>query len=158
MTKKSGWDSSENEVQSNWVKFNVPLEDKIFGTLIEKRSVTSTMKDKEGQKSMAYDIKADEGSYHTLDDKKKVVEPAVEVVADGIYSVGGTNVIDRQMKNIRIGQKIGLKYIEDQPSKTKGWSPAKIIKVYAPKNEEGTGPLMDEPFMTQYELDHFSDK
>lgn len=155
MTKEKGWDSAENEVQSNWVKFNVPMQDKIFGTLIAKRSVASTMKGKEGEKNMVYDLKADEGVYHALDDSKKLIDEPIEVIAGGFYSVGGTNIIDRQMKNIIIGQKVGLKFIEEMPSKTKGFAPAKIIKVYAPKTADGTGPLMDTEFLATQSLDNY---
>lgn len=154
MTKKetaAGWDSEENEIRSNWVKFNIPLEDKIHGTLIAKRKMKSTIKGKEGEMVNIYEIQADEEtSYHVLDDKKKVVDEPVKVAIGGIYSVGGTNVIDRQMQNIKIGQIIGLKFIEEVASKTKGFAPAKIVKVYAPKDENGN-PLMDEKFLAERE-------
>lgn len=153
MTKKS-WDNEANEVVSNWVKFNVPVEDKIFGTLIAKRTVKSTILGQEGKVVNVYELKADEGVYHVLDDKKKVVEEPVVVEAGGIYSIGGTAVIDRQMQNIRIGQKIGLKFIEERASKTKGFAAAKIVKVYAPKAEDGT-PLMDDEVVNQNNVQQF---
>ncbi len=152
--KQSGWDSDENEVQSNWVKFNIPLEDKIFGTLIGKRTMKSTMQGKEGQEVNVYEMKADEGLYHVLDDKKRVVDEPVIVEPGSFLSIGGTAVIDRQMQNIRVGQKIGLKFIEERASKTKGFAPAKIVKVYAPKNEDGSAK-MDEEFLEQQKLDNF---
>jgi len=154
MKKEKGWDDEENEVQSNWAKFNVPLEDKIFGTLISKKQTKSNLPGSEGKLVNVYDIKADEGLFHVLDEKKKVVPEAVKINANEIYSVGGTVVIDRQMTNIQVGQKIGLKFIEEKPSKTKGFAPAKIIKVYAPKNEDGT-PQMDEEFLAKKEVQEF---
>ena len=93
-----------------------------------------------------YELKADYGSFHKIDETKKVIPEAVEVNENEIWSIGGTAVIDRQMKNIRVGQKIGLKFIEEKPAKTKGFAPAKIIKVYAPKNEDGT-PQMDQEWL-----------
>ncbi len=154
MTKETSWDAPENEVQSTWVKFNVPMEDKIMGTLIAKRQINSTIPGKEGTKTNVYDLKADTGSYHVLDDKKKVVETPVVVEPGSFYSIGGTNVIDRQMQNIRVGQKIGFKFIEEKPSKTKGFAPAKIIRVYTPKGEDGNA-LMDDEFLKQQELENF---
>lgn len=163
-TEEGGWDSPENEVASSWVKFNVPFldedggqnpaADKILGTLVAKKKVKSTLQGKEGTDAMVYELKGDEGSYHTLDERKKVVEPAVRVESGAFYSVGGTVVIDRQMQNVRVGQKVGLKYIEEKPSKTKGFAPAKIVKVYTPKDADGN-PLMDEEFLKQAELDSF---
>ena len=140
--------NEENEVQSNWVKFNVPLEDKITGTLIAIREMKSTLPGKEGEIVKIYELKADAGSFHELDDKKKVIDEAVVVEAGSIWSIGGKPIIDRQMQNVKIGQKIGLKYIEEVPSKTKGFNPAKTIKVYTPKNDDGSYK-MDEAFLAE---------
>lgn len=155
MAKEKGWDSAENEIQSNWMKFNVPLEDKIYGTLVEKRTMKSSMPGKEGEIVNIYEIKASEqSSFHKLDDKKKLIEEPVAINVGDIYSVGGTAVIDRQMQNIRRGQIIGMKFIEEKAAKTKGFAAAKIVKVYAPKNADGT-PLMDEDFLRQESVDGF---
>lgn len=154
MAKEQSWDVPENEVQSNWVKFNVPMVDKIKGTIISKEQVLSKMPGQEGKKVWNYEMRADEGIYHAVDETKKVIEPGIEVVAGGFYSIGGTTVLDKQMKNVQVGQKVGLKYIEDQPSKTKGFAPAKIIKVYVLKNEDGT-PLMDVEFLNQQAVENF---
>ena len=148
MSKQKDWDSEENEVKSNWVKFNMPLEDKFVGTLIAKRKVKSMLPGKEGEMANVYDFKVDLGSFHELDDKKKLIEEPVVMRAGDFYSVGGKAMIDRQMQNAKIGQKIGMKYIEDSPSKTKGFAPAKVIKVYVLKNEDGS-PQMDEAWLVE---------
>ncbi len=135
---EGGWDSSANEVTSNFVKFNVPLEDKIMGTLTAKREMKSTIPGKEGEMVNIYDLKADVGSFHETDDNKQVIEPAIEVAPGSMWSVGGKPQIDRQMINIRVGQKVGFKFMESVPSKTKGFAPAKSIKVYTPKNDDGS--------------------
>lgn len=140
------WDSEDNAVASNWVKFNVPVEDKIFGTLIAKRQMKSTIPGQEGKMVNIYELKADMGAFHVLDEKKKVVDEPVTVQPGEFYSVGGTAVIDRQMQNIKRGQKVGFKFIEERPSKTKGFAPAKIVKVFAPKNDDGSY-LMDEEWL-----------
>ncbi len=154
MDKNKDWDSESNEVQSNWVKFNVPMVDKFFGTLILKRKMKSTIPGQEGKEVNVYDFKGEEGQYHVLDEKKKVVEEAVVVEPGAFYSVGGTAVIDRQMQNVKVGQKIGMKFIEEKPSKTKGFAPAKVVKIYAPKKEDGS-PVMDEEFLTQAANENF---
>lgn len=145
---KQGWDDSSNEVKSNWVKWNVPVEDKIFGTLIAKRTVKSQLPGHEGEDAMVYDLKADEGSFHGLDDSKKVIPEPVTINAGEIWSIGGKNSIDVQMRNIKLGQKVGLKFTDEQPSKTKGFNPAKNIKVFAPKADDGQ-PLMDEEWVAE---------
>ncbi len=135
--KKDEWGNAE-EVQSNWVKFNVPEEDKIKAVFLDRRTMKSTIPGAEGKLVNIYELKGIDGSYHTLDDKKKVVDEPIIVEAGAFYSVGGTAVIDRQMQNIRRGQVIGMKFIEEKPSKTKGFAPAKIVKVYQFKNEDGS--------------------
>ncbi|MES2006882.1 MAG: hypothetical protein V4436_02105 [Patescibacteria group bacterium] len=155
MAKTASWDNKENEVTSNWMKFNVPLEDKIHGTYIRKSQMKSNLPGKEGQLVNNYEIKADEASsFHALDDTKKVIAEPVQIKVGDIYSIGGTAVIDRQMQNIKLGQVIGLKFIEEKASKTKGFAPAKIVKVYAPKDGEGN-PIMDKEFLEQKTLNDF---
>ena len=147
MTKTKGsWDDEGNEVKSQWVKFNVELEDKIFGTLLTKRQMKSTIPGKEGELVWVYELKADSGSFHEVDEKKVVIPTPVVVNAEEVWSVGGKNSIDVQMRNIKIGQKVGLKFIDSQASKTKGFAPAKNIRVYASKNEDGT-PTMDTEWL-----------
>ena len=143
--------SDDNEVQSNWIKWGVPQEDKVFGTLISRRTVKSTFSGKEDEDVTIYELKTDYGSFHATDGKKVAEEPTV--VGEGeIWSIGGKAMIDRQMQNIKLGQKIGLKFIEEAPAKTKGFAPAKVIKVFAPKNDAGEYQ-MDEEWLAQREAD-----
>lgn len=134
--------SAENEVRSNWVKWNKEGEDKIFGTLVDRRTVKSQMLGHEGEDVLIYDLKADYGSFHAVDDKKVLIEEPIVVNEGEIWSIGGKNSIDRQMRNVKLGQKVGLKFTETKPSKTKGFAPAKIIRVFTPKADDGSF-LMD---------------
>lgn len=153
------WDSESNEVESNWVKFNISEEaapgaaDKIFGTLIGKRTQKSKMQGKEGEVENVYDLKADMGQFHALDEKKKIIPEPIIIEPGSFWTVGGKPSIDAQMCNIKIGQKIGFKFIDEKEPKTKGWNPAKSIRVYAPKNADNTGPLMDEEWLATQNQD-----
>lgn len=149
MTTKDNWDSVDNEVKSNWVKFNVPLEDKVFGTLVAKRTIKSAIPGHENDDVNVYDLKTDMGSFHGVDDKKKIIEQPVIVNVNDVWSIGGKASIDAQMRNISVGQKIGFKFIDEQASKTSGFAPAKNIKIYAPKNDDGT-PQMDEEWLVEH--------
>jgi hypothetical protein len=60
--------------------------------------------------------------------------------------IGGKASIERQMANIKIGQKVGFKFVDEKPSKTKGFAPSKLIKVFTPKNDDGSYK-MDEEFL-----------
>ncbi len=154
MSKNSSWDDDSNAVQSNWMKWNVPMEDKVFGTLVEKRTMKSTLPGADGKLVNVYEIKVDMGSCHALDDKKKLIEEPIVFNAGDFVSVGGNAIIDRQMQNMKKGQKIGLKFLEEKPSKTKGFAPAKIVKVFAPKTEDGEYQ-MDEDFVAKETTENF---
>lgn len=154
--------SSENEVQSNWVKFNVVGEDKIMGTLTAKRTMKSSIPEQEKKDVNIYDVKADYGSFHVTDDNKKVIEELVVVEPESQWSIGGKDSIDRQMTNIKLGQKVGFKFMEQVPSKTKGFAPAKIIKVFTPRNEDNSFKMdttwIEENSSPMSGLDEFDSK
>ena len=79
-------------------------------------------------------------------EKQKVYE--IERTSDGsIALIGGRPVIDPQMKNIRLGQIIAIKFEATKPSKVQGYKPTKLIQVYAPKNAERNGPLMNQAWI-----------
>lgn len=126
-----------NEVTSNFVSFNVPLEDKIMGTLIAVREVKSTLPTKAGKMEKVYDLKVDYGSFHKLDKKKKLIEEPVVVNENEVWSVSKES-LDSAMRNVKIGQKVGFKFMEEKEAKQVGFNPAKIIKVFTPKNENNT--------------------
>ncbi len=129
--------AAENEIQSAFVKWG-KIGDFISGTLIDVRETASNLPDKAGEMQKNYDILVDEGSFHNLDDKKNPIEPAVVLVKGDIYTVGGKPGIDAQMRRIEMGQKLGMKFTDEKPPKTKGYSAFKLIKVYTTgeKNQE----------------------
>lgn len=116
------------DVKTSWVKWG-KVGDNIEGTFVEVREIESQLPGKEGEKVKVYDIKADKGSYHELDEKKMPVEPSVKIEANEIYSVGGRQGIDVQMRRIKIGQKVRIIFAEEKPAKTKGFNALKIIKI-----------------------------
>jgi len=149
--KITSWDSQENEAQNNFISWGV-VGDFVYGTLIGVREVKSTLPDKAGEMQKIYDVKVKECSYHILDEKKRVVEEAVEPQEGDMVSVGGRKTIDSRMARVKVGQVFGLKYVEEQPSKTKGFNPTKLIKVYTPKGTDGNFE-MDEEFLATQEAE-----
>lgn len=139
-----------NALKPNWMGFNVAQEDKIAGTLIGRKQVKSTYPGKEGKLEWKYQIKADSGMSHDCDDNGVAIpSSATKVNAGEVWNVGKDS-IDDQMKLIPLGAKIGIKLIEIVPSKTKGWKPAKIVKVFAPKTPNGEY-TMDAQWIEQQE-------
>lgn len=124
ITNEENWE----DVKTSWVSWGVP-QDNIEGTLIDVREIESQLPGKEGEKVKVYEIKADRGFYHTLDEKKNPVKEATIVEAGETYSVSGRVGIDAQMRRIVIGQKVRMVFTEEKAAKTKGFNPLKIIKV-----------------------------
>jgi len=127
----------QNQIKANYIKWG-KVADFISGTLIDVREVASNLPDKQGEMQKNYEILVESGSYHNIDENKKVAAVATSLVVGDVYIVGGKVGIDAQMRRVEIGQKIGMKFISENPPKTKGYNPFKLIKVYTTgeKNQE----------------------
>ena len=118
-----------NEVKSSWIKWGMP-KDFVEGTLIDIREIESQIPGKEGEMNKIYEIRAKSGSFHALDEKKNPVAEATVIETGDVWTVGGKPGIDTQMRNAKIGQFVGMRFVEEKPSKTTGFNPTKVIKVY----------------------------
>jgi len=142
---KANWDDESNEASNSFVSWG-EVGDFILGTLTAVREVASTLPDRVGEMQKVYEFKVAECRYHLLDEKKNPIEPAEEPQKGEIISVGGRKTIDSRMQRAKIGQVVGLKFVEELPAKTKGYNATKLIKVFFPKNADGT-PEMDEEWL-----------
>lgn len=122
--------SSENEVKAAWLKFN-KIGDWFTGTLLSVREMDNRLPGKEGTKVKVYEFKASGGQFHNIDGNKQLLEVPVNIEAGQVWTLGGKTVIDNAMRSVKLGTKVGLKFTETKPSKTKGFNDTKIIKVYA---------------------------
>lgn len=136
VSRNKNWDDPENEATNNFVTWGQE-GDFVLGALMSAKQVPSTLPDKQGEMQWVYEIKVRECSYHILDEKKRVVDEAVEPEAGEIVSVGGRKTIDSRMARIKVGQIVGLKFVEELPAKTRGYNPTKLIKVFTPKGRDG---------------------
>lgn len=146
--KKADWDDASNEAVNAFVGFN-EVGDYVLGTLIGRKQVASTLPDRQGEMQNVYEFKVRDASYHLLDEKKKVIDEAVIPEEGSIVSVGGRKVIDSRMARIKLGQIVGLKFVEELPAKTKGYNPTKLIKVFTPKDEKTGEFEMDEDWLEE---------
>ena len=112
-------DKNEVKPQSiNWGK----VGDHVFGTKAGQRGNVQTV---HGPNTL-YSIKVEGGTFH-----KKPEDGGVEVVLKSgeMWDLWGRNdIFDAQLDRMQIGQKFGLKFVEEKPSRQ--GNPAKIIKVY----------------------------
>ncbi len=138
----------EEEVSSNWVGWG-KVGNTIKGTLIGVGKTKSKYPDKPDP--FFYEIKATEGEYNEVDKKTKAcIEPSIVVQAGDIYNVGGRLVIDKQMKNIKLGTKIRFRFTEEKPSKEESHSDQKIIKVLVVRDANNQ-PVMDTAWIEENE-------
>lgn len=144
MTTAKDLMTEANEVKSQFISWGKP-GDYFVGTLMGKREVQNQLSEK-GEMQTIYEFKMKEGSFHTLDEKKNPVEPAVIINAGEIWSLGGKKSIDAQMRNVKNTVIVGMKFIEEQAPKIKGYNPTKVIKVY-------TQGEVDEDYVKELEAE-----
>lgn len=142
---------SENyeEVKSKNFKFGVE-GDYLVGTFIEVTKTTSP--DSYGKLSHIYRVKAKEGKFYgsTKNEKTKkwVLDTEQTIVKEGedytFFISDDKGAVIGKMKDIVPGQKFKILFEESKPT-TKG-NDAKIIKVFAGKNADGT-PAMDKDYL-----------
>jgi len=149
MAKEKSWDAPENEATNSFVSWG-KVGDYVLGTLTGRKQVASTLPDKKGEMQTIYEVKVKECSYHLLDDKKQPIDPPEQPDAGDMISVGGRKTIDSRMARVKLGQVVGLKFVEEVPAKTKGYNATKVIKVFTPKDESGEF-LMDAEWLAEQE-------
>jgi hypothetical protein len=98
---------SNNKVTSQYWKYP-NVGDKIEGTYIDRRVTVNKLK--AGAEQIVYTLKTPSGE---------------------IWDVYGKPGIDAQMRNVNLGQIIGFEFIEQKPATQAGFSPTKIVQVYA---------------------------
>jgi len=140
MTKNDEFQEVKSSVVS-WGK----VGDYIQGTLVDIR-IREVQDEKKGLvRKNVYEILADEGQYHEIDENRNPVEPPIKCEKNDFYQVwGGREIIDNGMRKIKIGQKVRIVFTEQLEPKKKNYSGFKIIKVYA-------GPMDEEWLNNQYQ-------
>lgn len=113
----------KNKVTGAFFQFKA-INDQVGGTLVDRRQVPDKMNP--GKQQWIYELKGPNGE---------------------IILIGGKTGIDMQMKNIRLGQVIGMKYLRDKPNINPSLRAAKIIQVYADPN------VVDEEWLKDREMD-----
>lgn len=109
------------EVKAKYFKLGKP-GDYIRGTYIELRKGISQLPGKEGEPTLNYVTKVLDGFFHDGEDK-------IILEKGSVWTVSGRITIDEKMKDVKIGQQFIVQYVEDKPSKKKGFQPQKVTKV-----------------------------
>ena len=117
---------AETEVSGNTVDWG-KVGDVMVGTFVKARHNVETV---HGENSI-YEFFTEKGTFHKKDGSQ------VTIVKGESWSVWGRNdMFNGQMNSLKPGQVVKLTYTEERPSKQ--GNPAKIIKIFAPKNNDGS--------------------
>lgn len=136
------------EIKSKTFKFGA-VGDYLKGTLTD--IAKTQVADSYGKLSHIYSVRALEGSFigstksektkkFTLDEAPTIVKKDEDFT---FFISNDKGVVISAMKDIKIGQKFMVKFIESKPT-VKG-NDVKIIKVFAGKDAQGL-PLMDQVY------------
>ncbi len=144
MAKNQNVDANDGYelVQNNWIKFSV-IGNHILGTLVAVREMNSQLKP--GEKTKIYEFKADGGEFNDTKDKKVIPEP-VKILPGEFWNVGGGFGLDAALRNVKVGQKLMIKFTDEKPNKDKMKNPTKIKSVYVKKDGHGQ-PVFDQEWL-----------
>lgn len=133
--KNFGANSEMTSQTVDWGK----VGDYILGTFVKARHNVETQY---GTNSI-YEIYSEKGSYHKLVNKVPIALEGV-IKKGETWNVWGRNdIFNGMMNSLRPGQVVKVVYSEDKPTKM---GTSKIIKIYTPKNNDGT-PVMNEEWL-----------
>lgn len=158
---KKGWDSEENEAKSisfKWGKFadDDYNGDRILGVMLSKQQIPNKKAKDPNAKQWVYEVKVRECEFHDMDKKQNAIEPSIVIAKGEVINIYGRAFYDKVLRQVKIGQVFGLKYIKDIPATVAGNSDTKEIKVFLPKvNGEYE---MDEEVVNQGNLNDFDDE
>lgn len=131
-------ESSEMTAQTiDWGK----VGDSVVGTFIKSNRGVKT---KFGDNTV-YDILVERGEFHKINKDKSVQSTPTILKKGDIWSTWGRNdIFDGQMNSLKPGQIIKIVFESSKPS-TLG-NDAKIVKIFAPKDNEGN-PKMNAAYV-----------
>ncbi len=126
------------EMKAMQVDWGTP-GDFILGTFVQARHNVETQF---GENSI-YELYAERGSFHKL--TKKVAADIPTIINRGeTWSVWGRNdIFNGQMNSLRPGQVVKISFTEQKEGKSGDW---KDVKIYAPRNSDGS-PVMNEEWL-----------
>lgn len=122
--------NEDNKSKPQWIGWGKP-GDEINGVLIDVTEQESKLPDQKGKMVKIYDILVEGGEFHEIVDEKPS-KTVIKLEVGDIWKVGGRKVLDQQMRRVKLGQKIGIKYDEEGPAQP-GLNAAKYINMYTNK-------------------------
>lgn len=119
----------KNKVKYSTIKWGKP-GDWLKGTLVDNtRQVPNTLSAKKEMQTI-FEFKIHGGEFHGINKDKTIEADPTILQPNSFWSVFAKPVLRDMLKNAKLGQVIGLRFIEEKPPKQAGLNPTKIIAVY----------------------------
>lgn len=111
---EKSFDEGFEKPESNRVDFGKP-GDVIKGTLVDRRAFNGSF-----GPTTIYEVIADGGRYHSLDENKQPKAQPTEVVPGERYSFFEKAIFHDDIKKAEVGRKILVRFVEERKSKKNG--------------------------------------
>lgn len=118
-----------NEVKTSAIKWG-KIGDWVRGTITDNTRQVPNQLSKDKEMQTVFEFQASGGSFHNINVDRSVSEEPTILTEGTFWSIFAKEVLKAQLRNAKIGQQFGIRYVEDKPSKTPGFNPTKVLKVF----------------------------
>jgi hypothetical protein len=136
--------NEESEMSSNTVEWG-RVGDFMAGTFVKSRHGVETQY---GENSI-YEFFAERGSFHRITDKVPAEIPTTINKGESWSIWGRNDFFNAQANSLKPGQVVKITFVEEKKSSM--GNPAKIIKIYAPKDNTGF-PIMNKEWLESQDV------
>jgi hypothetical protein len=120
--------NEQNEVKTSAIKFG-KIGDWFKGTLVGNDRQVPNKLSAEKEMQTIYEFKIHGGEFHNIVNNVPVADTTVLKEGD-FWSYFAKPAIQAQMRNAKLGQIVGMRFVEERPNSTAGLNATKVIKVY----------------------------
>lgn len=117
------------EVRTNAIKWG-KVGDWFKGTLTDNSREVANKLSANHEMQKVFEFKMHGGSYHNINEDRSIATDPTIIAKDSFMSVFAKGAVAGQMRNAKLGQVIGMRFVEEKKSSTPGFNPTKVIKVF----------------------------
>lgn len=118
-----------SEVKTNAIKWG-KVGDWFKGTLTDNTREVENKLSAKKEMQKVFEFKMHGGSFHNINEDRTVAAEATIIAKDAFMSVFAKGAVAAQMRNAKLGQIVGMRFVEEKKSSTAGFNATKVIKVF----------------------------
>lgn len=118
-----------NEVKTSTIKWG-KVGNWFKGTLTDNTRQQQNQLSKDKEMQAVYEFKIAGGSFNGINPDKSISPDPTVLEAGSFWTVYGKGAVQGQMRNAKLGQIVGMRFVEEKASKQPGFNPTKVIKVF----------------------------